>query len=269
MKKGFTLIEVLIATAIFTLVIVAFIGIFVAITGVQVRQNSTAAVTTQSQFLLQKIQYYIELSSAVSSTPNATSSVLTLRMPSSSIDPTVIFASSTMVYLQQAGGTPQSLTSGNVNVSNLTFARETNSPGHDSVNVSFTVSYNTSNIKQMFVQMLQTSVARVSAATFDSSIYPSGSGSNAQLGTVANPWSSINGIIDFSSGNVGINIAGPQAALDVNGGIRFSASQGTEPGCGSTNRGTLWFTPVDGSGKDTLQLCAYNASGSLAWQTVY
>ncbi|MGB7957655.1 MAG: prepilin-type N-terminal cleavage/methylation domain-containing protein [Minisyncoccia bacterium] len=267
MRKGFTLIELLIATAIFTLVIVAFIGIFILMVGVQARQSSVAAVNEQSQFLLQKIQYYVELSSNVSTTQDVATQTLTLRMPSSSIDPTVISLSGGVAYLQQAGGALQPLTSNQVVVSNLSFTRRANPPGHDAVSVSFAISFNTSNIKQMFVQALQTSVARVSAATFDSSILPISNGTQ-NLGAAGQTWASVNGIIDFSGSNVGINNASPQATLDVTGGVRLSAAQGTEPGCSLTNRGTLWFVPVDGSGPDTLQVCAYNASGTLKWLTV-
>ena len=58
--------------------------------GVQARQTSAAAVNEESLSLLQRVQYYVELSSQVSSTQDVATSTLTLRMPSSSIDPTVI-----------------------------------------------------------------------------------------------------------------------------------------------------------------------------------
>jgi prepilin-type N-terminal cleavage/methylation domain-containing protein len=267
MKKGFTLIELLIATAIFTLVIISFVGVFVSVVGIQTRQSSAASVNEESQFLLQKVQYYVELSSYVSSTLNTTTSVLTLRMPSSSIDPTIISLSSGTAYLQQAGGALQPLTSSHVVVSNLSFTRQSNPPGHDSVSVSFTVSYNTASIKQMFVQALQTSVARVSAATFDSNILPSSNGT-LNLGAAGQTWNAINGVIDFSGSNVGINQTGPQAALDVNGGLRLSGGS-SYPGCSLTNRGTLWFVPGSGTNKDYLYVCAYNSTSTLAWQQVY
>ena len=260
--------ELLIATAIFTLVIISFISVFVAVTGVQVRQTSAAAVNEESQFLLQKIQYYIALSSSVSTTQDIATSTLTLRMPSSTMDPTVISLSGGAVLIQQAGGAVQPLTSSKVVVSNLSFTRRSNAPGHDAVNVSFTVSYNTSNIKQMFVQALQTSVARVSAATFDSGVYPTVSG-NGALGSQSQAWSSVNNIINFNGTNVGIglNYTSAQQALDVQGGIRLNPSGG-QPGCSGVpaNRGTLWF--VTGS-PDHLYICAQNASSVLNWYAVW
>ncbi len=269
MKNGFTLIELLIATAIFTLVVIAFIGVFIVVMGLQVRQSSEATVSEQSQFLLQKIQYYVELSSYVSSTVDATTSVLTLRMPSSSIDPTVISWSDGTVYLQQAGGALQPLTSSNVVIPYISFVRRSNPPGHDSVSVSFVASYSTNNIKQMFSQALETSVAQVSAATFDSDVLPSSGSLN--LGASGQTWASINNIIDFSSGEVGINQSGPQAALDVNGGIRLSGTASAFSGiaCSLTNRGTLWFVPGSGTSKDYLYVCGYDASSSLTWHQVW
>ncbi len=269
MKKGFTLIELLVATAIFTLVVIAFIGIFVMVAGMQTRQTSAAAVNEESQFLLQKIQYYIELSSFVSTTQDLAVGTLILRMPSSTIDPTVISLSGGTVYLQQAGGTLQPLTSNKVVASGLSFTRRSNAPGHDAVNVSFTISYNTSNIKQAFVQALQTSVARVSAATFDSGVYPSVSG-NGALGSQSQAWTSLNNIINFNGTNVGIgpNFASAQEQLDVNGGARLVPQSSGQPTCVSGIRGTLWLVS-GGAGKDSLQLCAQNASGTPAWQTIY
>ena len=266
MKRGFTLIEILVATAIFTMVIIAFISVFVVVAGVQAHQISSAAVGETSQSLLQKIQYYIGSSSYVSSTPNVAVSTLTLRMPSSSIDPTVISLVGGTVYLQQAGGQLQPLTSNKVTVSNLSFVRHQNPPGHDSVSVDFTVSYNTNNIKQMFSQALDTAVARVSAATFDSGIYPVVSG-NGALGSASQAWQSINGVIYFSGTNVGIDQASPQQALEVNGGLRLNTAA-SEPACNASTRGTLWYVELAPSSNDVLQVCTENASSTYGWITL-
>lgn len=265
-RRGFTLIEILVATAIFTMVIVSFISIFVAIASMQARQMSSAVVDQQSQFLLQRIQYYVQSSSYVSTTPDLAASTLTLRMPSSTIDPTVISLSGGRVYLQQAGGAVQPLTSNKITVSNLSFTRHQNPPGHDSVSVDFTINYNTSNIKQMFAQALQTSITRVSAATFDSGVYPSVSG-NGALGSQSQAWTSINGIVYFSGTNVGINQSSPQQALEVNGGLRLNTAA-SQPACGASARGTLWYLELAPSSNDLLQVCTENASGTYGWLTL-
>lgn len=84
------------------------------------------------------------------------------------------------------------------------FTKHSNPPGHDSVSVSFMVAYNTTNIKQQFSQTLQTAIARVSAASFDSNIIPLSS-AQYKLGVSGNIWSSVNDVINFSGSNVYFN----------------------------------------------------------------
>jgi prepilin-type N-terminal cleavage/methylation domain-containing protein len=267
-KSGFTLIEMLIAVSIFSVVIVAFIGILVEVVQVQVQSSSSVAVNQESQFLLQKLQYYIESASLVNIPTSTPATALQLFMASSSADPTSITLSGGTVYLQQpVGSSSQALTSNKVSVSNLSFVRNANPPGHDVVSVSFTMAYNTPSVFQAFSRFFQTSIVHVSAATFDSGVYASTN--NEPLGTGAAAWSPINGVIyTNSAGNVGINQASPQEQLDVNGGIRLTP-QALQSTCTSTYRGTLWFVSPGGSTKDALYLCAANASGSVVWYQIY
>jgi len=259
------MIELLIATAIFTMVVIAVIGIFVEVLGVQGKQTSSAAVNEESQALLQRIQYYVELSSYVSSTVDVSTSTLILRMPQQAIDPTVISLSGGVVYLTQASGTPTALTSNRVTVPSLSFTRHANPPGHDSVSVAFTVAFATSNIKQAFSQALQTSITRVSAANFDSAIYPSSS--PLPLGQSSGLWSPINGVLYFQNSNVGVGAASPQQPLEVNGGVRLNTAVGNKPGCNSNSRGTLFFNELATGATDTIQLCVEYPNGTYNWVT--
>jgi prepilin-type N-terminal cleavage/methylation domain-containing protein len=269
MKKGFTLIEMLMAISLFAIVAVSFIGILALVTQIQVQSSSSTAVNQESQFLLQKLQYYIGSASLVDIPTSTVTSTLKLEMASSSLDPTYITLASGTVYLQQtASGTLQALTSNKVVVSSLAFTRQSNPPGHDAVSISYAIAYNSSNIAQEFSQFLQTSVEHVSAATFDTGVYPSVNNSEP-LGATGQTWSSINSIIDFSGSNVGIGTVSPQQPLEVNGGVRLNPQPPvSEPTCNSAARGTLWFQS-GGSGKDSLYLCAQNASSTLAWQQIY
>ena len=244
-RAAFTLIELLVFLGIFAFMSAAFIAVLLTVTRVQVRQASVVEVSEQSQFLLQQIQYYIEKSSLIDIPQDTPTSTLKLWTGVDAQDPTYITLTSGVVYLQQtATGTPQALTSNKVTVSNLTFTRRANAPSHDSVNVSFTLAYNTSNIQQAFSQMLQTSIARVSAATFDSNIIPSSTASY-NLGTSALTWSSINQKIYFSGSNVGIGTtANPVDTLELNGNL-YIDSTSTKP-ASTTNR-------------------LYNVAGSLYW----
>lgn len=269
-KRGFTLIEILLSVAIFSIIIIAFVGILVAITQIQVQTSSTASVNQESQFLLQKIQYYVETASVINIPTSTPTSTLQFFAASSSLDPEYITLSGGRVYLQQtASGALQPLTSAKVTVSNLSFTRNANPPGHDAVNVSFTMAYNTLNTLQAFSQIFQSSVEHVSAATFDTGVYPSINGTEP-LGGTGQTWSSINGIINFNGNYVGVGsgVLSPAEQLSVNGGVQL-LYQSSTPSCNSTIRGTLWFVSPGGSTKDSLSLCAANASGTLGWQSIY
>lgn len=267
MKRGFTLIEMLIAISIFVVIAAAFVSILSVVMQVQVQSSSSAAVNQESQFLLQKLQYYIETASVIDIPTSTPTSTLKFDVASSSLDPSYITLASGTVFLQQSlSGPLQPLTSNKVSVSNLSFTRRANPPGHDAVSISYTISYYaTSSIAQAFSQFFQTSIAQVSAATFDSGVYPSAS--SEPLGTSGNIWSPINGIIYTNNGNVGIGPGetSPWQQLEVNGGLRLYPNGLAQPTCNGNTRGTLWF--ATGGVNDTLSICA-NVSSTVAWQQI-
>lgn len=242
-RAGFTLIELIIFVAIFTVAMGAFMGVFTNVSGVAVRQSSTAEVHSQSQFLLQTIQYYVERSSLIDMPADTPSDTLRLWMSDSAADPILIFSDGVYVMLN-TGGPEESITSNKVEVSDLTFTKHSHPGGKDSVSVSFTVAYATNNPTQRFSQSLQTAVSRVSAATFDSDIVPD-VGSTHQLGTSQEDWSGINNTIFFSGSNVGIGTASPGAPLEVDGDIYVS-----DPAAGIIlNDGdSCWRVTISGAG---------------------
>ena len=216
-RKGFTLIEILIFTAIFAFAMVAILGILVVAYRVQNNQSSATEVAQQGQSLMQKIQYYVQGSSVVDIPQDVSTATLKLWLGIAIKDPTYFTLASGTVYFQQtATGTLQALTSNKVTVSNLSFVRHANPPAHDTVSVSFTIAYNSTNPLQAISELFQTSIARVSAATFDSNIVPS-STATYNVGVAGSIWSSINQTIYFSGSKVGIGTASPQSTLDVAG----------------------------------------------------
>jgi type II secretory pathway pseudopilin PulG len=259
-RAGFTLIELLIFAAIFSFVVVSFITIYLTVTNIQLRESSQAEVNGQSQFLLQQVQYYVERSSLVDMPADAPTSTLKLYLGVNSQDPMFMTLASGTVYLQQtATGTLQALTSNKVAVSNLTFTRHANPPGHDSVGVAFSMAFNTTNLGQIFSQALQTSVTRVSAATFDSNLVPS-STATYNVGVSGQTWSSINQVINFSGSNVGIGVS-PIAPLEVAGG-NVRVDNGDIAVVSNTNGIIL---------KDPSNVCwriKVNASGTLVTASV-
>jgi competence protein ComGC len=268
-RAGFTIMELLIFSAIFALVMISFITILVAITRIQSRQSAVAEVNQQSQFLLEQIQYYVERSSLVEMNQDVVTSTLKLRMAASAEDPTYIYVSSSMVYLKQtATGTPQALTTSRVNVTSLVFTKHSSASGHDSVSVSFVVANNTPNVTQQFSEALRTAIARVSAATFDSDIRASSSNMYV-IGAAGQEWKSINNTIFFSGSNVGIGTASPQQTLEVNGVLRLNTSV-SSPACNSSARGTIWISTHTTNATDTIQVCLEKSDNSTYfWAVLY
>ena len=268
--KGFTLIELLIFMAIFSIVMVAFLSILISMSGVQIRNISSTEVNQQSQFLLSNIQRYIESSSLIEMPAGVSTSTLKLRMARDSEDPTYIYlnTSDNIVYIKKTNsGSPQALTTSKVKVTSLNFIKKSNPGAKDSVSVSFVVGYNTNNIKQKFVRNLLSSIARVSAATFDSDIRASTT-NTYKIGAQASEWQSINNTIFFSGSNVGIGISSPQMNLEINGGLRLNTSN-SRPTCSASVRGTFWVIQNGTGVKDSVSVCVKNASDTYEWATIY
>jgi prepilin-type N-terminal cleavage/methylation domain-containing protein len=269
-NKGFTLIEVLVFLAIFTIIMTVFLAVLISISGVQVRNISSNEVSQQSQFLLLTIQRYVESSSLIDMPADVTTSTLKLRMARDSEDPIYIYlnTSDNIVYLKQTNsGTPQALTTPRVKITTLNFTKKSNPGAKDTVSISFVMEYNTDNIKQKFVRNLLTSIARVSAATFDSDIRASTT-NTYKIGAQAGEWQSINNTIFFSGSNVGIGISSPQMTLEINGGLRLNTTA-TKPTCSATTRGTFWVVQSGAGVKDYVQVCVKNASDTYEWVNLY
>lgn len=165
MKKAFTIIELLIYTAIFSMVVVALISILVSMFRLQTTQTATAEVNQQGQYLAQQIQYDVSSARLVDMTQDVATSTLVLRESTNAYNPTKITLSGGVLYFQQGTlGILQALNSSKVSVSNVSFTRHYNistssAPfGTDSVSYSFTVSATSTN-NQLYSQTFQSSVA--------------------------------------------------------------------------------------------------------------
>ncbi|MDO8516318.1 MAG: hypothetical protein Q7S28_03650, partial [bacterium] len=156
-------------------------------------------------------------------------------------------------------------------VTALNFTKRANPPGHDQISIAFTMQYNVNNALQRFVQSLQTSVARVSAATFDSNVVPS-STATYKLGVTGQIWTSVNDLINFNGTNVGIGtgMTSANAKLELDGGLLINKNDTASSTCSATYRGTLWFDQVGGTAEaDRLSVCLLNASDTYEWVQIY
>lgn len=208
-SAGFTLIELLIYIAIFSIVVVTMAGLLVSITQVGDKTTSSSEVSSQLNFVMQNIQRLVKNSSNIDITADISTSTLVLRMEDPAKDPTVIFLSSSTVYLEEGSSPTTSLTSGNVTVNYLNFKKISQYPGHDIVYVDLAITNNAPATSSQLTRTLSSAIARVSAATFDSGLVP-GTGSNYDVGTTGSPWR--NG---YFSGVVGIGTTAPAFPLHI------------------------------------------------------
>jgi len=303
-RGGFTILELLVFSAIFSIVAITFISILLSVTRVQLRETASAEVNQQSQFIMQTLQRYIEESSIIETPPDQSTSTLQLRInPSADSEAsfalTEIFLDNNTgrIYLvPKEGDIPEPISSDRVVVTDLTFMKHTYPGAHDSVDVDLTLNFKSSNPQKQFQQFLQTTVARVNAATFDSNLNPTTS-SLLEIGN-AQQWKSINNVINFNGGNLGIHAAatnplvvnigtdyglflgsgsgeyefqhqvsfwGPTIINGSNGGyLRFNGS--FNPNCAVANdAGNIKF---NNAAVDVIEICMDPGTG-LGWYSLY
>ncbi|MCP6719872.1 MAG: prepilin-type N-terminal cleavage/methylation domain-containing protein [Patescibacteria group bacterium] len=220
-KQGFTLIEVLIYTVIFAVSSIFLVSILTAITQIQNRQNSINEVNQQISFVGNTIQRSVSGSSLVDMEAGIATTTLTLRMASSTLDPTIIYvdASNTAIYIQEGAGAAIALTDSNVKVNNFLVTKYENPGGPTVVQVDLALDFNTNNLQAKATRSLKTAITKISAATFDSSVLPN-THNAYDIGNAGNNWKD-----GFFSGGIGIG-TGPVSAvkLKVNGDIGFASS---------------------------------------------
>jgi len=172
-KKGFTLIEVLLYTAIFAIVGGLTTGILLTVTQVQQRESASAEVTGQLNFVMQRLRQIVSESSNIEIPTSTTpSTLLKLRMQATSTDPTFISLSGNAIQLKEGSSATTTLTSDRVIVDTLNFKKFTQYPGHDTLSLDIQMTYNSQNPKSRVQRTLSSAIARVSAATFDSNLLP-------------------------------------------------------------------------------------------------
>ena len=198
--SGFTLIEVLVYAVIFAVSAVFLVGILTAVTRTQLSQSSINEVNQQLSFVANTVQRYVRDASLVENDAGVSSSTLVLRMASSTQDPTRIYSSSSVLYLEEGASVPIALTSDRVTVSNFSIKKLQNPGGFAVVQLDVTIEYNTTNPQLEASRTWRSAVSRISAATFDYSVVP-GSNDLYDLGNASYKWKDA-----YFSGGVGIGV---------------------------------------------------------------
>ncbi|MBI2035685.1 MAG: type II secretion system protein [Candidatus Liptonbacteria bacterium] len=188
-QKGATLLEMILYVAIFAIVIGSIVGILFAILRIQNSGTSAREVSEQGRFVLQMIQREVRDSSLIDIATNTPIAVLVIRHKDSNRDYVAFYASGTAIWMDEGttveapppgsgiytiSTTTNRLTNENVTVDagSLVFRRIYNSLAKNAVQVDFTLSFNSDNPKYAFSKSFGTTIARVSAAVFDSDIIP-------------------------------------------------------------------------------------------------
>lgn len=191
-EKGYSLIELLVYVAIFAVSAVFLTAILLSVTRIQTRQNSVNEVNNQVSFVAGTVQQLVRDSSLIDMESGVATSTIRLRMASSTLDPTIIYASGTAVYLSEGSvipsSTPVVITNSNVTVNSFTATKYENPGGLSIIQLGITMTYNSPTPSAQLTRSLQTAIARVSAAQFDSAVYPTTASSSLTLGTAVNPW---------------------------------------------------------------------------------
>jgi type II secretory pathway pseudopilin PulG len=160
-NKGFTLIETIIYIGIIGTVVVAFITFSLSIGGNRnkafVGQETQANARTAMDLMSQKIRMASDVVSPVAST---TESILELDMPVP--DPNIIFrVISNRLNLIESGVSTTTITSSEVNVTNLTFTNMSSVGERDNIKINMTAEYDNASgdVEFEFSQTLETSVS--------------------------------------------------------------------------------------------------------------
>jgi len=222
-NRGFSLIEILVYIGILSIVSIAFFQILGVSTRVQIQQSSGSEVANQMNFAMQTIERHIKDASVIIISDQNESACadtldrieettlpsllekpqpcIKLRMPDDEQDPTCIYKEGDTIKVAQGhisenpdickrDGSEEALVTDKVLVTDLTFTKFNNFPGHDVVEINLAMKFNTQNPAGELERSLTNAVGRASAATFDSDIL-SPVGTLYDIGNSTYPWDNL------------------------------------------------------------------------------
>ncbi len=276
-NRGFTLVELIIYIGIFS--VAASFLISTMITAVKIENKEIAAteVNQQPKFILDTVQRTVSNSSLIEKTyegtneSNPCSNFCALKLRDlTANDPTIIRSDANGVYLKQGSNSETNITNSKVRINSLVFAKNDVPGGNATVQVVASLTYISTSPDLSITRTLASAVGRVSAATFDSDILPDADATRSvgQIGPNLR-WKDGNFSGNLTiGGNVGIGTTTLSQKLEVNGGLRLNTAV-AKPTCDSSTRGTFWVVQSGAGVKDTVQVCAKDATDAYTWRTIY
>ncbi|MDD5060968.1 MAG: LamG domain-containing protein [Candidatus Marinimicrobia bacterium] len=191
-KDGYTLIELLVYTAVFAAAVGVFSGVLITFTRVGTQTSADAELTQQLSFIQDTIQRFVRESANIENPAGVASSTLILRMASPASDPTIISSDENGIYLKQGTGETLAITNNQVKVSEFEATKYENPGGHATVRINLALTYNSESPYQKITRALKFAIGRVSAATFDDSLVPNTDNSFSLGIASTNRWKDIN-----------------------------------------------------------------------------
>lgn len=127
-KSGFTLIEILLSTLLFSIVLGSAVLIVQSLITSQVRTRGAVVVEQNLRFAISRISQRMASARTVTAPASGEASSLTLAMATPAIDPTIITVTNGVITIAEGSSLPLALTSNEILVTNLTFIRLPGSP---------------------------------------------------------------------------------------------------------------------------------------------
>lgn len=228
-QGAFTLVELLIYAAVFSVTAGLLTSILVMISNIQTKESASFEVTRQLQFVTQTIQYAIRDASIIdgayegstgdsvtaNGTPCVTFCSIKLLVADNTKSPTIISSDVAGVYIKEGASQRVALTSPSVKINSLEFNKIDTPGGIATVTVDLALVYDGGSPELTIAKALSSAIAHVSAATFDSDLLPDTDGGRS-IGGSSLKWRDIT-----LSG--GLTISGP-AGVGEYAGITMSRS---------------------------------------------
>ena len=260
--------EVLIYSGLFAIISTLLIGILGVFLRIDSQEIAATEVGNQANFVLRNIERYITEASLIEVPIDGGSElVLYMKNYDALTSKTKIKLTGDDIIVEESGASGVPLNTSKVKATSLVFNKYSNSPGLDTVKISFALAYNSTNPQQQLTRNFRTAIARVNAATFDTNLVP-GTDNSLDVGVGGQRWKNA-----AFSGNVGIGVGAPSASqirLEVDGGVRLNTTI-VRPSCGETFRGMFWVTQgaIGVGEKDIVAVCAKDAGDLYGWRTIY
>lgn len=160
-QKGFTSLELLLYTAVASLLITAMASFVVLFEENRIKNQSIAEVEQQGQQIIELLSHSIRNAEAITTpAPGASGEVLEIDVYDVADDPTVFSQSSGVMQITEGAGSAIDLTNSRVSISNLTFENLTKPSTPGTVRMSFTLERqaNTTRNPYIFEQDFVTTV---------------------------------------------------------------------------------------------------------------